>query len=82
MSNSMSKSTARRRGDRQREARLTNCKEVINKESHIPCSPMERQQYVDQMTRMYKNTQIPAVVYKGDTIPRRMLSEYSFYTKG
>lgn len=72
----------RRRGDKQKAQRQLNSTVVENKDSHIQASSLEEQHYRDQMNRMFGDTQIPAVQYKGQYIPRRTLSSFSYLTKG
>ena len=51
-----------------------------NKESHFQLSGKDLQHYEKQMKDMFRNTHLPAVLYKGQTIPRRILSDFSFLT--
>lgn len=40
----------------------------------------ELDHYAQQMINMFRNTELPAVVYKGQHVPRRVLSDYSMLT--
>lgn len=67
---------------RTRATKGMNCGVVERKDSHLSCTSQERSHYATQMTELCGNTQAPALLYKGKTIPRRVLSDYSFMTKG
>lgn len=67
----------RRRGDKQRALRQQNASFVERNDSHLPVSDQEMNGYVKQMREMFGDTQIPGIITKGKTIPRRVLSNFS-----
>lgn len=67
----------RRRGDKQRALRQGNASFVERNDSHLPVSEQEMKHYASQMKDMFGNTQLPGIVTKGKTIPRRVLSNFS-----
>lgn len=71
-----------RQGGRARLTKGQNCGVVENKDSHLPCTSQERAHYGKQMTELCGDQKVPAVLYKGKTIPRRVLSEFGYLTKG
>lgn len=59
-----------------------NCTVVERKDSHHQLRNDELKSYQKMMTETFGNTELPAVVYKGATIPRRTLSDFSYLTHG
>ncbi len=57
-----------------------NAAVVERKDGHHQLSGSDLQQYRDQMQRMFRDTKLPAVLYKGKTVPRRVLSDFSYLT--
>lgn len=64
------------------KTRFKNVKDglVENKESHHQLRGKDLQHYQNQMKQMFGDTTVPAVRYKGDVIPRRVLSDFSMLT--
>lgn len=60
--------------------RSQNASVVERKDSRISCNEVERAQYATQMKQLYGCTKVPAVLYKGNHVPRRVLSDYSYLT--
>lgn len=58
-----------------------NASVVERSDSDRQCNSAEMKHYAEQMKAMFGDTQLPAVVYKGQTIPRRVLSDYSYLTR-
>lgn len=61
-------------------AKGMNAKIVERTDSKNSSDHKERQHYAEQMTALCGNTQIPAVQYKGTVVPRRVLSDFSYFT--
>lgn len=55
---------------------------VERNDGHLQVNSQELSHYKTQMTNMFRNTQLPAVLYKGELVPRRVLSDFSYLTKG
>lgn len=63
-----------------RAQRSQNCAVVERKDSHLAVGHSERMHYAQQMTELVGCTKVPGIVYKGATVPRRVLSDYSYFT--
>ena len=53
---------------------------VFRTDSHHQLRGRELEHYVQQMIAMFGNAHLPAVVYKKEAIPARVLSDYSYLT--
>lgn len=62
--------------------RIRSAGVVERKDSHHQLSGEDMKPYLRQLEHMTGNTQLPAVLYKGTTVPRRVLSDFSYLTKG
>jgi len=64
-----------------RTNRSINAKTVERSDSDKQCNQSELNHYRDQMTMLVGNSQIPGVTYKGNFVPRRVLSDFSYLTR-
>jgi len=52
-----------------------------NRQNHITSDHKEIESYREKMKTAFGNDHLPPVVYKGDSVPKRVLSDYSYLTK-
>lgn len=76
-----SKSNFTPKTEKPRFNRSQNAKVVERTDSDKRCETKELGHYMDQMKALVGDTQVPAVQYKGNVIPRRVLSDYSYLTR-
>ena len=57
-----------------------NAPTVIRNDSHIRADFKTLEHYEKQMRQMFGNTKLPNIVYKGEKIPKRILSDFSYLT--